>query len=136
MAAKGLVHHQGRPWGLLGSDAVDWLGSRIFPLRTAGLYRARCLEETGNVPLYQPALLPFAWHIPGHRDAFYDLQSPHAGLASSPVRLPRSRSSQVSPLRPLPQQCPLRRPSTPPSRRVFRGTQPSNALEKSGGGGA
>lgn len=39
MVPKGLVHPQGHPWSLAGSEVVDWLGSRIFPSRTAGLYR-------------------------------------------------------------------------------------------------
>lgn len=48
MVPKGLVHPQGHPWSLAGSEVVDWLGSRIFPSRTAGLYRVLDLEEIGK----------------------------------------------------------------------------------------
>lgn len=74
MAPKGLGHSQGSPWGLLGSEAADWLGSRIFLLRTAGLYRALDLEEIGEKSLYLPPMVL--------REAFYELQAPHAGLLS------------------------------------------------------
>lgn len=57
MAPKGLGHYQGCPWGLLGSEAADWLGSRIFLLRTAGLYRALDLEEIGEMPLHLPPMV-------------------------------------------------------------------------------
>lgn len=57
MAPKGLGHSQGCPWGLLGSEAADWLGSRIFLLRTAGLYRALDLEEIGEMPLHLPPMV-------------------------------------------------------------------------------
>lgn len=94
MAPQGLGHHQGGPWGLLGSEAAGRLGSWVFPLRTAGLYRARHLEETGEVPLYQPTVVLFTWHVSGQKDAFYDLQAPHTGLPSfSPVRQLHTRAA-------------------------------------------
>lgn len=102
MAAKGPVHRQGCPWGLFGSDAVDWLGSRIFPLRTAGLYRALCLEEIGKC-----LCTSLLWCCSPGTSLARKMPSmtcrPHMLVFSSPVCL-------TSPLRPPHQQCP---PATP-----------------------
>lgn len=59
MAPKELVRPQGHPWSLAGLEVVDWLGSWIFPSRTAGLYRMLDLEEIGKMPLYWPTLFLF-----------------------------------------------------------------------------
>lgn len=81
-APTGLGHHQGCPWGLLGSEAADWLGSRSFPLRTAALYGVLYLEETGETPLYQPSAVVFTRRVSGQKEAFRDLGAPHTGLPS------------------------------------------------------
>lgn len=115
MASKGLMCHQGCPWGLLGSEFANWLGSWIFPLRAADLYRVLCLEETGETSLYPPPTVLRTWCFSG-QEASYDLR-PCTVLLVLVFSAPTSHTGGLGHLpqscSPPPRLCPLGGTSTP-----------------------
>lgn len=94
MARKGLVHHQGGPWGPAGSLAVDRWGRQVFRSRTAGLYRAPYLEEIGKMSLHQPTLVLFSWLSTSQKSDLSELatsRTPASPDISVVLRPPASR---------------------------------------------